>query len=1019
MGLMLVGRDRELSALDELLRRAELGDRPVAVITGEPGIGKSRLLDALAQRVQTLGGRVAWGRTSEVGLTPAFWPWLQILTALDSPDDRAPQLGVDEHAVSTTRLARFAEVAAFLARRAQTPVALLFDDLHAADPSSLQLLEHVLPMLSGKKILVAIAARDGDATPDVASALGRLQRHARRFQLARLSRGEVDALVGGRADAERIFALSEGNPLFVEELVASLEADGTVRLPQLSSVRAVIRERVARLPAATGASLVAAAVIGRHVSGKVVADMLGIEDVGAQFAPALRLGMISETGPDRFRFSHALVAEAIADELDPSERARLHLRAATALDRHASSDLGAIAHHLLAAGHLAADAAVTAAERAARDAMSRLAFEDAAALLARAQDALQLAAPADTERRARLICARAEALQHAGDHARANAACEQAVLLARALGDGDLFGRIAVVRGLEFRFGATDHALVEMLREALERLAPAPSALRARLLARLAAAMQPAIDPAEPVARARQAIVMAREFPANRERLATLYTAAAALIDYVPAAELGVLHGEVLDLARALGDRTIVVHTMLRRCFVALELIDRAGFEREAAAFVALATELGVPRWFKLVPLLAAVTAVLDGRFDEAERAAAEAEHRMAGDEHSLILVRVHRALAASVQTRTYSIDPRELTSMIGARLPLLAWLAAVRGDIDEARAQLVAHAYEPQPDPNMAAMLVTTVVAVGDARAAAICFDQLAARTGGIVLASMVGFAVQDLFDRMLLQLAMVCERWDVIDLHAERALAIAHRLSSPVWIARIRADWGDALARRGRDDDRDRARELWAAALPDARRFEMTRVIAACTAGLGGAAGSPQPTSATSPAITISRAGELWLVEGAGEQHHLRDSRGMQMLAKLVAEPGRELHALDLAGATEGVDGGDAGPPLDATARAQYRERIAELHELRERAEAWGDPVRAERAAEELDVLTRELSRAFGLGGRARPTGAAAERARSNVQRRLQHALQQIRAASPRVGDHLEISLTTGMTCVYNPRG
>src|SRR4051812_47975672 len=125
MSVMLVGRDRELSALDELLRRAELGDRPVAVITGEPGIGKTRLLDALAQRVVMLGGRIAWGRTSEVGLTPAFWPWLQILGALEIADDPAPVLGsLDERAVSTTRLARFAEVAAFIARRAHAPIAL-------------------------------------------------------------------------------------------------------------------------------------------------------------------------------------------------------------------------------------------------------------------------------------------------------------------------------------------------------------------------------------------------------------------------------------------------------------------------------------------------------------------------------------------------------------------------------------------------------------------------------------------------------------------------------------------------------------------------------------------------------------------------------------------------------------------------------------------------------------------------------------------------------------------------------
>lgn len=1012
---MLVGRERELSTLDELLRRAELADRPIAVITGEPGIGKSRLLDALARRVQTLGGRVAWGRTTEVGMTPAFWPWLQILGALETSDDRAPSLGdVDDRAVASTRLGRFADVAAFLARRAAAgPIAVLFDDLHAADPSSMQLLEHVLPLIGGTKILVAIAARDSDATPENAAALGRLLRHARRLPLARLTRAEVEALVAGRADADRVFAQSEGNPLFVEELVAA----GTGTLPALSSVRAVIRERVARLPAETGAALVAAAVLGRDVPGRALAAMLGGAEVGARLAPALRLGMIAELAPDRFRFSHALVAEAIVDELDPSERSRQHLAAAQALQAH-GGDASAIAHHLLAAGHLATGAAVEAAERAARDASSRLAFEDAAELLARA-----LAATADPARRARLMCARAESLQHAGQHAAGTAACEEALVLARELGDGELAGRIAVVRGLEHRFGATDHALVEILREALERIAPGPSSLRARLLARLAAALQPAFDPSEPARMAHEAIEMTRAHASERERLETIYTATGALVDYMPAAELDAIHVEVLALARRAGDRAIVVHTTLRRCWVALEAIDREWFEEEARAFSQLATELGIPRWTRMVPMLASLSAVLDGRVDDHLRHLAAAEHAFAGDEFGLVTFAVHRGLAASALTRPVTITSPQIELILGPRsAPPRAWLAASLGDLDGARAQLATLGDTPLRDANLIALAAVAICALGDGRAAELRYRELLPRSGTIVVGSMVGCCVQDLVDRVLLVLATTAGCWDDIDTHAGRALEIAVRLASPAWAARVRCDHADALARRGRPGDRDRALALWAAALPDARRCGMTGVVARCEAGAGGpvpAARSPAATPPVATTLSIAKAGELWLVEGAGELHHIRDSRGMQMLAKLVAEPGRELHSLDLVGATDGVDAGDAGPALDATARAQYKERIADLRAELERAESRGDAGRAARASEELELLTRELSRAFGLGGRARPAGAAAERARSNVQRRLQHAVQQIRAASPRLGDHLDISLETGMTCVYAPKG
>ncbi|MBA3395018.1 MAG: hypothetical protein H0T89_20395 [Deltaproteobacteria bacterium] len=165
------------------------------------------------------------------------------------------------------------------------------------------------------------------------------------------------------------------------------------------------------------------------------------------------------------------------------------------------------------------------------------------------------------------------------------------------------------------------------------------------------------------------------------------------------------------------------------------------------------------------------------------------------------------------------------------------------------------------------------------------------------------------------------------------------------------------------------------------------------------------------------IVQVGELWVVRGFGEQVHVKGSRGIEMLARLVAEPGREHHVLELASTTEAVDGGDAGEVIDPTAREAYRERLRELTAIRDEAEAWGDPGRAERAAEELEALTAELARAVGLGGRTRRVGVASERARSNVQRRLNHALQQIRAGSRRIGEHLAASIKTGTYCRYQP--
>jgi hypothetical protein len=1031
--IRLVGRDRELATLDEALHRVSCGEREVVVITGEPGIGKSRLIDELAARVTAHGGRAAWGRTTEVGLTPAFWPWMQILGALEEDNDRAPRLGtLDGRGDAGARLALFDAVVAFLGRRAERqPLALLVDDAHAADPSSLQLLEHVVPLLARRRILVALAARDGDAAPEVASALGRILRGARRIALGRLQRDEVARLVGDRADAARVFELSEGNPLFVEELLASAEAGGDLQLPQLSSVREVVRERVARLPAATRDVLRAAAVVGREFRGAVVAEILDGTDAAARLAPALRLGMVAVTTPDRYRFSHALIAEAIADELDPTERARCHLRAAQALERRAPDDSAAIAHHLLAAGSLAAEAAVAAAERAAHTAAAQLAFEDAASLLERALAALALAAPGDARRRVELACARAEALQHAGQHARAIALLDELEPALQGLGDGELFARCALARGVRWSFGTSDPLLIAALENALARLPDTPTPLRARVLARLAAAAQPAADPNVPVERAREAIAMARSFPA-RERLDITYTATAALVDYVPPDELDALHRDVLELARAVGDRLIAVHTQLRMCFTALERIDREGFERAAAAHAALVGSLGLPRWLWRVHMIDALRAHLEGDFTAAVALADRARQiaSMLADENMLDLCTAHEAFAAWAQTGAIGDAARELATRMGAeREAIRAWIAADRGDLADARAQLAAMQHLPR-DMGLAALAATATVAVGDLEGAARSYEHLAACTGRIVLGSMVGFCVVDLYDRVLLVLATALGRWDAVDAHARAALAVAGQLASPVWAARVRGDWADALARRGRGGDAERARALWTEVLAEAERMHMPGLAARARAAVSavdpavtapsrepGAAAGEKTARRGAARVTIIRAGELWLVSGFGDEIHVRDSRGMQMLARLVCDAGRELHALELSGAGEAADGGDAGEVIDALARAQYRERLAELVAERDQAQAWGDAGRAARADAEIEALTAELSRAVGLGGKQRRVGAASERARSNVQRRILHAIQQIRAGSQRLGEHFAATVRTGTYCCYEP--
>jgi hypothetical protein len=279
------------------------------------------------------------------------------------------------------------------------------------------------------------------------------------------------------------------------------------------------------------------------------------------------------------------------------------------------------------------------------------------------------------------------------------------------------------------------------------------------------------------------------------------------------------------------------------------------------------------------------------------------------------------------------------------------------------------------------------------------------------------------ELYDRLLLTLAVGAGRWDLVEPHAERALGIAAALGSPVWQARVETDLADALIRRGELRDIERARDLLSRALATAQRLGMPGILERCRAGLADttARAPAMANAATSPAadavVSLTQQGELWVVAGLGEQVHVKDSRGVQMIARLVLEAGNALHVLDLVGA-RGADAGDSGVVLDAKAKAQYRERIAELMTERDDAESSVDRGRLERANHELELLTAELERAFGLDGRERRVGSASERARSNAQRRITHGLEQIRAASRPIGEHLAATIRTGTYCEYRPK-
>ena len=232
---------------------------------------------------------------------------------------------------------------------------------------------------------------------------------------------------------------------------------------------------------------------------------------------------------------------------------------------------------------------------------------------------------------------------------------------------------------------------------------------------------------------------------------------------------------------------------------------------------------------------------------------------------------------------------------------------------------------------------------------------------------------------------------------------------------LARVRATTGDLVA--ARLDARAAAASVVEldVVLPPADA-QLLREL--CGTGPGPAPGSG--------VATLTGAGPTWRAAFAGEGVQVRDSKGIRYLAELLAAPGVERHALDLVDRIEGVDPagaldrrrlGDAGPALDATARAQYRRRIEDLRGEIDDALEGGRLETAEALQEEHDQFVAQLSAAFGLGGRERSVGSAAERARLNVTRSIRTAITRLAEALPEAGAALDRSVRTGTYCSYEP--
>jgi hypothetical protein len=1026
---MLVGRDRELERLGESLSRIATGGG-VYFLCGEPGIGKTRLASEVTSVARERGIRVSWGRCWEAGGAPPFWPWREALEGcgVGFPDPSAIAAANPAEA----RFALFREAASALGREASRgPLLLVLEDLHAADPSSLLLLEFLTNPLRSLPVVVIGTYRDLEARlrPDVREAIARLGRAASVLPLARLGVDDVSAMVR-EANVEprfasSVFEITDGNPLFVDELVRDLRArggaaDGTVPL----GVREIIRQRLAHVSEEARRLLEVAAVLGVELASaplrRITEGAAGLDEVTVS-------GLLAPRG-DRLRFSHALYREALYQELPRARRQAIHRAAARALAT-TGAPLAEIAHHLLEAGPEVASDAIDQAIVAATHAVESFAFEEATALLARAQEAIPTGAD-EAALRCRVLIAQGEARIRSGD-ASGREACVEAARLARELEDPTLLARAGLAYGSVFLMGGVDPVLVAMLEETAARLPTEDSALRARVLARLAAARQP--SPPEERQRdidlALEAVAMARRAADRRELLAVLHAASGVLYGAAePTVRVPVMR-EQERLAEELGDATRLLHARVRLAIDYLELGDFASYAQLASSYEQLAARLGRAAEPWRVPLMRSTLALIADRFDESERWQEESRRLEA---------EAPRALRAQAFHRIAFLRAAERHAELRARAPEVRslWLAMPYGGVlaearvaavlahvgaeDEVRellARLPEHVFREQIN---AAWLAQALWLAGDAARAEVLYPALHMFRRRWVMYWFDCEVVEAPATRLIAYVAGLTGRWDECDRLFDQALRAVDGLGWRSMAARMRFELGDLLARAGRDPGR--ARALVGDARAIASEVGLPELVALIDrrhpqAHARGRTSSAPSARAAAPAFAMALEGEYFAVSGGCGPLRFKATRGMHYLARLVERPNTDVHVLDLAASGEAVDRGDAGELLDAPAFRAYRERLEALRAALEDAQERGDPGRAEQMRDEMETIAAEIARANGPGGRARRGESAVDRARSAVQRRVKDAVERIAEGDAELGAWLRRAVRTGNYCSYRP--